>query len=121
MTYKAIVTALVEKSAREWVEKLLSEAGYVDYHVFADDTDLTNDPKADTMLWTVKVWARIGQARQNFEVGGTADDICGICNSVIWDDGRHKILWMGTTSAREQLGITGFLKSEKVLDSVAHI
>lgn len=110
MTYKAIVTALVEKSARKWVAKLLLEAGYVDYRVFADGTDITNDPEADMMLWNVKVFAWIGQTRHDFEVGGTVDDLCGICNSVIWDDGRHTILWMETASAREQFGITEFLK-----------
>ena len=113
MTYKAIVTALVEKSAREWVEKLLLEAGYVDCRVFADNTDITNDPKADMMLWNVKVFVWIGQARQEFEVGGTVDDLCGICNSVIWDNGRHRVLWLEDAQTRERFGITGFLKEGK--------
>lgn len=110
MTYKKIVAAMVEQDARQWMEKVLSENGYDEAYVFVDDVQLENDKEKDTIYWTVKVDIRFKMdiINYHFEIGGTADDLCGICHSVIWTADKKQILWMSVKESRKQLGIESF-------------
>lgn len=113
MTYKKIVEFEIEQDARKWVEEVISESGYEEVYgkpyVFIDSIELENDKRCDIVFWTVKADVRFesNMLRRHLEVGGTADDLCGICHSVIWD-AAHDILWMSVKSTREALGIDTF-------------
>ena len=107
MTYKKIVERLVEDKARAFMEKALADNGIEAEYVIVDGSTLENDRKRDTVFWETVLTARINNIRRKYIVGGTADDLCGICASVIWN-GKHDILWMSVKQTREELGITTF-------------
>lgn len=109
MTYKKIVANLVEEDARNWMEKVLDANGYDKAFIFVEDVELENDKERDTVFWSVKVEVRFERdiLRYCFEIGGTADDLCGICHSVIWGRNRE-VLWMSVKETREDLGIESF-------------
>lgn len=106
MTYKKIVKSMVQQNAVNWFEKLMSENGF-ECFVFVNDVEFENDKEKDTIFWTVKVdvyfKSDVG-VRKYYEIGGTVDDLCGICCSVIWDN-NHEIIWMSVKESREALGI----------------
>lgn len=102
MTYKSIVKHMVEQDARTWFEKVLIENGFNDTLVFIESSDF--EQEKDTIYWSVKVDAHFKSTMRHFEIGGTVDDLCGICCSVIWDH-NHQVVWMNVKETRETLGI----------------
>lgn len=110
MTYKAIVKEMVRTEACKWVESLLKENDIEFRYVCAntEDVNLENDKKADQVYWDVKVEIWRSSWDITLIVGGTVDDMCGICKSVIWDRSQRNILWMSVEETRKQLGIGEF-------------
>lgn len=109
MTYKAIVKEMIRMSATEWIGKLLAENGIKYHYTVSDVTEMENDKKTDTIYWNVRI--EIHDERWSYKevnVGGTADDMVGICNSCIWDADKKNIIWMSVESTREDLGIKEF-------------
>lgn len=105
MTYKAIVKRMVENEATNWLEKVLKENDINYKYTITNDTIFENEK--DTFLYKTEIEIRISVYTVSVVVGGTVDDTCGICTSVIWND-NHKILWMNTEEARKALGIEKF-------------
>ena len=106
MTYKAIVKGLIERSADEWATSLLEENGIPFLWTSVELTEI--DMEKYHALWTCKVTITEESNRTyTIYVGGSADDLLGICNSVIWDD-NHKEIWFAVPKTREMLGITEF-------------
>ena len=107
MTYKKIVIDILQQQSREWVEKLLNENGIEYDFTWSDILELENDKEQDMIYWTVEVTVGMNGLRKVLQVGGTADDLTGICKSVIWDS-KKNIVWMSVKETRDQLGITEF-------------
>lgn len=109
MTYKKAIGRLIEKSAGEWVGKVLKENG-VDYRYSTGDLKEMYI-EDDTLYYTVTVTITRRNAFGNLydvivEAGGTVCDIIGeISHSVIWDT-DHNIIWMSVAETRRELGIT---------------
>lgn len=108
MTYKRLAMELVERTAHKWIEKILKENGVEYEWIFHGDLNMENDPKLDTFLWeyTASIKFQNGE-RICVIAGGTADDLIGVSESVLWNVDK-KILWMANKATREQLGITEF-------------
>ena len=108
-SYKKIVAHLLEMTAQSWVEKLLENSGIEYNFTSAKETEMENDKGMDTVYWKVPI--EISRKGNIFPtvviVGGTADDLCGICKSVIWDE-KKEIIWMAVKETREKLGIDKF-------------
>lgn len=108
MTYKAIVKRMIEIEATRFVEKTL-DANEVDYHfATAEDCTMENDKESDTIFWNAEVKIYGAAFPVTVIVGGTADDHCLICSSVIWNKEKNRILWLAVKETREELGITSF-------------
>ena len=110
MTYKAIVKELIRNDAKAWVEKLLKENGIAFRYTHSETTELEHDKESNSILWTAKIEIKMeGQATLlTVYAGGTADDLLGICHSVIWNSDKKKILWMSSYDTRKSLGIKAF-------------
>ena len=109
MTYKAIVKYMVEREAVRWVEQLLFEAERWNLTT-AVDTKFENARNIDSIMWETTVEIVTGRMiceTTKVIVGGTFDDVTGLCPSVIWNADKSKTLW-GGESLRESLGITEF-------------
>lgn len=108
MTYKAIVKGMIERKSQKWVESLLAK-NHIEYkRTSVDCCELENSKKEDVIYWNTRI--KIVDPDYNYiflDVGGTADDICGICTSVIWNE-EHRIIWMHVKETRNQLNITEF-------------
>lgn len=109
MTYKKIVERMVEEEARRFVENALDVNGYDNAFVFVDSVDFEHSKASDLFYFTVCVDVRFKYdiAPHHIEVGGTVDDSCGICASVIWNK-KHDALWMSVPETRKTLGIETF-------------
>lgn len=109
MTYKAIVKNMIEIKAGNWVEKLLKENN-IEYKWTEEEvTNLENDKESNTILYTCTVTITLEAYNKVVVlVGGTADDMCGICTSVIWDENHDNIIWMSVAETRNELGINEF-------------
>ncbi len=110
MTYKKIVAHLLEMTAQSWVEQLLEKNGIEYTFTSARETEMENDKERDTVYWKVPIEiSRKGNIIPTMViVGGTADDLCGICKSVIWDE-KNEIIWMAAKETREKLDIDRFM------------
>lgn len=107
MTYKKIVEMLVEDKAKSWLEKVLGD-NLVDYdYIFVEGSTLENWKEPDTILWETVLTVKTDGIRRGVIIGGTVDDITGICPSVIWN-AKKDILWMAVEKTREDLGIERF-------------
>lgn len=104
MTYKKVVEHLIEANARKWLEEILNENGIEYDYTMTMGSTLENDKDTDTIYWETVFTVRVNGIRKSVIVGGTADDLCGICTSVLWDKGKN-ILWMSVKKTREVLGI----------------
>lgn len=107
MTYKAIVRNMIRHESEKWVQKLLAEYNIEHKFTTVGCIEMENDKEKDVIYWTTGIGVWVPGGYVTLEVGGTADDILGICKSVIWDE-KHNIIWMGAKETREQLGITEF-------------
>ena len=108
MTYKKIVERMIEMSVCRWVANLLVEYD-IDYKYITPE--ISNIEKEGNLhyQWEVEVKIALPDYRKVTVIaGGTVDDIVGICNSVIWNYDKKKILWMGAESTRKKLGIMEF-------------
>ena len=109
-SYKKIVAHLLEMTAQSWVEQLLEKNGIEYTFTSVRETEMENDKEEGTVYWKVPI--EISRKGNIFPtvviVGGTADDLCGICKSVIWDD-KKEIIWMTVKETREKLGIDRFV------------
>lgn len=102
MTYKKLVAHLVERKAWKWAETVTKCSV-----ITSEVSDLHIE--SDTIYWEVSVEVRDNNSiYRTIRVGGTACDICGICESVIWNADKKEILWMSVEETRKQLGITEF-------------
>lgn len=115
MTYKAIVKDLLEKDSKQWVKKLLVENGLMDedeergWICSAECENMTNEGQHISYeVKVVIVWKEGLPIHTDLRVGGTIDDMVGLCHSVIWNDDKSDIIWMATKTARLALGITEF-------------
>ena len=110
MTYKKIVAHLLEMTAQSWVEQLLEKNG-IEYRFTSARTEEIEmkNVKDLGVLWEIpiEIYWKENIFPTIVTVGGSADDTCGICKSVIWGEG-HKIIWMGVKETREKLGIDRF-------------
>lgn len=105
MTYKRLAIELVRRSAITWLEETL-EQNNIEYQlIVADDPIMVNDKK-DVFYFDCNMRIIFPTNKHiNVIVGGTADDMLGVCNSVLWDENK-KVLWMSVAETRKQLGIT---------------
>ena len=107
MTYKAIVKELIRTEAETWVEKLLKDNNIEYKYTSSTVIEMENDKKYDHILWQAAIDITFNNRHKKVVVGGTADDVLGICKSVVWDGGLN-IIWMSRKETRDQLGITEF-------------
>lgn len=108
MTYKAIVERMVERKAETWVRDLLNESGFNYDWTGAEIAPMENEKWH--FSWTVNVditSRKDGYSHRYVVVGGTVDDLVGICCSCIWDE-NHNIIWMAVPETRKALGIKEF-------------
>lgn len=115
MTYKRLAMELVRRAVRKWIEEVLTENA-IDYKwVSTNDPTMQNDKKQSCFYWDCTAEIML----PNYETitviaGGTADDLIGISESVLWNANK-KILWMSVAETRKQLGITELnLKGEGI-------
>lgn len=114
-TYKSIVECMVEESAIAWVKEILDKEKIGHTFVDACHVAFEHDNNCGHYMWEVNVsivQPGPGYRHKYIVVGGTVDDIVGICNSCIWDAEKKKILWMNVEKTRESLGITRFVLPE---------
>lgn len=115
MTYKKLAIELVRRAVSKWIESVLNENG-IDYKdVFADNPTMQNDKKQDFFYWDCTAEITLPN-NETIKViaGGTADDMIGISESVLWNKDK-RILWMSVAETRKQLGITELnLKGEGI-------
>ena len=106
MTYKKIVYRMLERDARDWMEKLLKDTG-----IRVLSTEVEEMENEDIhFTYTVKVILTGNFPGLKFVwVGGTVCDDLGICHSSVFRS-REKcdIAWMSVKESRELLGITEF-------------
>lgn len=113
MTYKKCLEHLITVKSRKWIESLLAESSIQYRFVSCDDAVIEKDDDG-SFLWTCRVHVHTGEyGHEVVDVGGTVDDLVGICKSVVWDV-NHMIVWMSSKGTREALGIEQFkLRSEE--------
>ena len=111
MTYKAIVKEMVRREAERWIRTLLDENNILYKWTSSEITDIKADKDSNGFLWEVKVDV-CGIPGRNYVntiyVGGSVDDVIGICCSVIWSADRKTIIWMASEETREDLNIKKF-------------
>lgn len=108
MTYKAIVKNMIAEAADAWVRDLMKEAG-IRFDWTSTEVAKLEDEK-HSILWTayVDVVDRAdGYTHRFAEVGGTVDDMIGICCSVIFDE-KHNPIWFAVPDTRKAFGIEEF-------------
>lgn len=106
MTYKKIVQRLAEDEARAFLENALNENNIPYQWVFLEDSSLEMDKDAGVVYWEARFSIILkDHAGTIVTVGGTADDLVGVCASVIWKGDRQNIVWMAVKKTRESLGI----------------
>ena len=112
MTYKAIVKEMIRREAERWVCSIMEENNISYKWTSSETTDIKMDKDSNGFLWEAKVdvygrpsW---GNGYVILYVGGSVDDMIGICPSVIWSMDKKKIIWMASEETREDLGITEF-------------
>ncbi len=109
MTYKAIVKMMVRTEAVAWIEKLLEKNNISYKWTDAEVVSMENDKDTDTVLYDVRVDITLpGYTKTSVYVGGTVDDICGICTSCIWDRNHKDVIWYNVEHTREYFGIKEF-------------
>ena len=111
MTYKKIVAAMIESDARTWIENILEGTDYENALVFnTDPVKFEYNKEHDHFFWTVKfnISPRRGYMIYSVIAGGTVDDLCGICCSVLWAEDGREIIWMNQPDTRKALGIDCF-------------
>ena len=112
MTYKAIVKEMIRREAERWICSLLDENNISYKWTSSEITDIKADKDFNGFLWEAKVDV-CGIPGQRvycipLYVGGSVDDMIGICPSVIWSADKKTIIWMSSEKTRENLGITEF-------------
>lgn len=107
MTYKKVVEAVIENESREWVKKIFSENEIDCDYISVDGSTLENSKKDDCIYFETVVTVRVGGFRKKVIVGGTAEDICGVSTSVLWNEKKdiQKPLWFETERTRKAMGI----------------
>ena len=112
MTYQAIVKELVREKAIKWIYDLLKENGYTYKYVLSETVNIEKCKDSDCFLWDffadiygIPGCGRLGYIR--VRVGGSVDDLLGICCSVIWSADKS-IIWMSSEETRKDLNITEF-------------
>ena len=106
MTYKKIVQKLIADEADKYIYSLVSNIRYSS----AGKPHMEHDNDSDSILWDVVVTIVTDDRTQHKVcVGGTADDLIGICVSCVWDEEKKKLLWMSRQTARKELGIVEFI------------
>lgn len=107
MTYKTIVANMVREDSRNWLKKLLGDNNIEYKWVDTDNPDLQKEGN-DNILYSCEIRVYREKYRpQTVTIGGTVDDILGICHSVIWNE-KHDIIWMSREETRKSLGIDKF-------------
>ena len=107
ITYKSIVTAMIEKDSQNWVERLLEKNNIEFKWTETRITELEYNNHDYLYGCNVKI-VLPNYKRVVLEIGGAVDDILGISHSVIWSEDRNQIIWMNQKKTREQLGIEEF-------------
>lgn len=106
VSYKSIVSNLLMEDSKAWVSQLLKGID-IDYNwLDAKIMQLEKEHDIDSILYSCEIRIWKGYPR-TLLVGGTVDDIVGICHSVIWNE-KHDIIWMSREEARKSLGIDKF-------------
>lgn len=107
MTYKAIVSNLVSDAAMEWVKAVLKENGVEYRWVYAATPKIERGSAYGGFLWEAEATVSFeGRPSVTVIVGGTVDDLVGICCSVMWNESKTETLWMSVEDTRQCLGIT---------------
>lgn len=108
MTYKAIVREMIRTKAEGWVDELLHSNNIK--HQFTVTGEVSMEIEKEHIFWDVEVEIFFA-GKWNptvVHVGGTADDMVGICNSCILDADKKNIIWMNVKKTREEIGIKEF-------------
>lgn len=112
MTYKAIVKEMIRREAERWVCSIMDENNISYKWTSSETTDIEADKDSNGFLWEAKVdvYGRpgCGNGYIRMLVGGSVDDMIGICCSVIWSADKKTIIWMASEETRKDLGITEF-------------
>ena len=113
MTYKKCLEHLITVKSRKWIESLLAESSIQHRFVSCDDAVIERDDDG-SFVWSCRVHVHTGEyGHEVVNVGGTVDDLIGICKSVVWDV-NNMIVWASSKGTREALGIDHFcLRSEQ--------
>ena len=107
MTYKKIVEEMLRTDSTEWVNDLLKENEIPYKWVFGCGVEM--EKEKDEILYTVLCEIVLeNYSKRYVKVGGTVDDILGICHSAIWDGKQKNVIWMNTESGRDALKIKEF-------------
>lgn len=106
MTYKKIVSEMVRREADNFINKVFTDNGYNVRWTTSFEPEMEKDKERDTIFWTVRAEVKLKDeiTSRKFEIGGTVDDCCLVCCSVINND-DHKIIWMSNPATRQKLGI----------------
>ena len=109
VTYKRIVKMLVEQEANAWLKKVLKENKVEYLFLSTSDPTMEIDKEIDSYLWEMKAEVYMDRyLKHEVIVGGTVDDLCGVCCSVIWNNGKKDTIWMAVPKIREALEIKEF-------------
>jgi len=112
MTYKAIVKEMIRREAERWVCSIMDENNISYKWTSSEITDIEMDKDSNGFLWEAKVivCGIPGQRVYSLPlfVGGSVDDMIGICCSVIWSSDKKTIIWMASEETRKDLNITEF-------------
>lgn len=107
MTYKKIVNEMLKRDSVEWVRELMKKNN-ID-HRWIDAGDPYIERRTDDMLYSVKLTVTMRDyEKKELEVGGSIDDLIGLCHSCVLDASNGHILWMNVPDTRKLIGITEF-------------
>ena len=108
MTYKKLAIELIRREADKWLEEVLKENGVCYHWVHTSDPTIEDCKEKDMFYWDCRANVVLSDSPKyetvRVIIGGTADDLVGVCSSVLWNEDK-KILWMSVAKTREQLGI----------------
>ena len=105
MTFKAIVKFMVGKEATEAIENLLKENGIEYKFALTEGVEFEKEYNIH-FLWTVGVKIHFERHSCTYKIGGTVDDLLGICVSCVWNN--DELVWLFNPESRKAMGFERF-------------
>ncbi len=106
MTFKSVVNHLVQDKAFTAFKKLMDESGIEYWYISPEDVEFEKY-KNIHYYWSMNAEVQFNRNHSCvYKIGGTVDDLIGICVSCIHKN--NELVWLFNPESREKLGIKKF-------------